>query len=151
MTTAHASRIARFTAAAAASVGLMIGVVLGQAQSPNGALAIPPNATALEGLPQVRIDVTKDGATRHELDRTEAVRDRLTIEIVDGRLYWAGGEDRPLIVTSANEFVYLSSSEPGKYVRVRRLNGRLTYIEHVDMPLGSVTFWGELRMVLGKR
>ena len=53
-------------------------------------------------------------------------------------------------MTSSGEFTYLSSNEPSRYVRVRRLNDRLTYIEHVDTALGSVTYWGELRIVIGK-
>lgn len=60
----------------------------------------------------------------------------------------SAGDERPLLVTASGEFVYLSSREPGKYVRVRRLDDRFTYLEHVDMPFGSVTFWGELRVDL---
>jgi len=35
-------------------------------------------------------------------------------------------------------------------VRFRRLGERLSYVEHVDLDLGSVTYWGELRIVLDK-
>jgi hypothetical protein len=143
-------RVGRSTAAAAAGLALTMSVVLGQAPAARDAIAIPPNALALEGLPQVRIDVTEEGATRRQLGAAEAAKDRLTIKIVDGRFYRAGGEDRPLLVTSSKDFVYLSSNEPGNYVRLRRLDDRLTYIEHVDMPFGSVTFSGDLRIVLEK-
>src|SRR5687767_3242732 len=65
-----------------------------------GVVTFPKEATALEGLPQIRIDTTRDSATRRPLDREEAVRDRLTIRIADGRLYWSSRGDRPLAQTS---------------------------------------------------
>ena len=46
--------------------------------------------------------------------------------------------------------LYLSSTEPGTYVRFTELGNRLLYVEHLDMPFGSVTFWGEARVVFGK-
>lgn len=139
------------------ALAVMVGVGLGpatgprslHAQSPSTPVVIPEGATALEGTPEVRVEVTKDGAIRRTLDAAEAARDRLTIKVVDGRLYW-GDADRPLTVSSSGEFTYLSSAEPGRYVRFRQLNDRLTYVEHVDMALSSVTYWGELRFVLGK-
>jgi hypothetical protein len=35
-------------------------------------------------------------------------------------------------------------------VKIRRLTDRLLYVEHLDMPFLSVTYWGELRIVLKK-
>jgi hypothetical protein len=35
-------------------------------------------------------------------------------------------------------------------VRLRRINEKLTYVEHLDMGSRSVTYWGELRVVLPK-
>lgn len=128
---------------------LGLGTARGIAQFPTGT-GIPPNATALEGLPQVRIVTTKDTATREELSATESVQSRLVIKIIDGDLYWGAREGRPLTVTTSGDFTYLSWTEPGQYVRFRRLGDRLIYAEHVDMPLGSVTYWGELRVVLKK-
>jgi hypothetical protein len=118
--------------------------------APHASAQIPASATWLEGLPAVRVDATHDRAIRRELGEIEATRSVLKIRIVDGRYYWASREDRPLTLNTSGDFTYLSSAEPGRYVRFRRLNDRLTYVEHVDMPTGSVTFWGELRVVLGK-
>jgi hypothetical protein len=146
MTTRMGRRMNRVMAALV-GLGLVAAVTFSYAGSPQGVVEIPPDAAALEGIPHVRIDVTQDGVTRRQLGAAEAAKDRLTITIVDGRLYRAG-EDRPLFVTSSKDFVYLSSVEPGKYVRVRKLDDRYSYIEHMDMPFGSVTFWGELRIVI---
>jgi hypothetical protein len=111
---------------------------------------IPKNAAALEGLPSVRIDTTRDATTRRQLDSAEAAKNELKIAIVDGKYYWANRGNRPLTLSSSAEFTYLSSTEPGKYVRLRRLNDTISYVEHVDMPLGSVTYWGEVRIILRK-
>jgi hypothetical protein len=121
-----------------------------QAQEPGQVVGLPDEARALEGRPDVRVDTTREGTTRRVLDAREAGESRLTIRVLDGRLYW-GTESRPLNVASSGDFTYLSSAtEPGRYVRVRRLNDRFTYVEHVDKELGSVTYWGELRIVVGR-
>lgn len=113
-------------------------------------IVFPPNATALEGLPTVRVETTPEATTRRRLDSEEAAASRLSILIKDGRFYWSSRDDRRLTLTASGEFTYLSSTEPGRYVRIRRLNDRLTYVEHLDTTLGTVTYWGELRVVVGQ-
>lgn len=112
--------------------------------------AIPPNATALEGHPTVRVEATKEHVARHELVPAEITQNALRIRIADGQYFWASRGDLPLAIRSTGDFTYLSSAEPGKYIRITRLNDRLSYVEHIEMPLGSVTYWGELRVVLGR-
>jgi hypothetical protein len=132
-----------------ATAGLVLLASTAAAQAPTAAeiLDLPREATALEGLPDVRVDVTDQSVTRRALDAAESDRERLKVRIEDGRLYW--DEDRPLSVAASGAFVYLTSARPGHYVRLRRLNDRLTYVEHVDKGDRSVTYWGELRVVLG--
>lgn len=113
-------------------------------------VVFPPGATSLEGSPASRVDTTSDSTTRRQLDAREAAEHRLRIQIKNGQFFWSNRDDRRLTITSAGEFTYLTSNEPGQYVRIRRLNDRLTYVEHVDTPLGSVTYWGELRVVVGR-
>lgn len=121
------------------------------AQDPGaGTAGIPANATALEGLPAVRVETTSEKATRRQLDGSEAAGHRLRVRIDKNGFYWSSRDNRRLSVTAAGAFTYLSSSEPGNYVRIQRLKDRFTYVEHVDTDLGSVTYWGELRIVLGK-
>ena len=110
---------------------------------------IPSTATTLEGVPTVRIDSTETGTTRHVLGAADAAKDRLKVTVVDGTFYWTSRGNRPLQLSSTGEFTYLSS-EPGKYIRITRLNDKLSYIEHVDMTSKSVTWWGELRIVVDK-
>ena len=113
-------------------------------------IVFPPNATALEGRPTVRVETTPEATTRRQLDSEEAAASRLSIQIKDGSFYWSSRDDRRLTLTASGEFTYLSSTEPGRYVRIRRLNDRLTYVEHLDTTLGTVTYWGELRIVVGR-
>jgi hypothetical protein len=124
---------------------------LAAAQSaPSRETVIPSTDGVIEGEPTVRVDVTSTGATRHQLDSREAAQNRLEIKVVDGRYFWASRENRPLTVSPAGEYVYLSSAEPGQYIRFRKIDNRLSYVEHLDVGSGSVTYWGELRVVLGK-
>ncbi len=117
---------------------------------PPDTLKLPENATALEGLPQVRVDVTRDATSRRTLGPAEATAAPLAIRIAGGRFYWASQGDRPLAPSASGAFTYLSSAEPGRYVRIQRLKDRFTYVEHLDTDTGSVTFWGELRVVLSR-
>jgi len=119
-----------------------------QAQQPEE-VTIPEAATTLEGVPTVRVDSTEQGTTRVVLRPEEAQKSRLTISRVDGQYRWTSRDNKPLEVYTSGAFTYLSS-DPGHYIRFTRLNDRISYVEHVDSPLGSVTYWGELKVVLGK-
>jgi hypothetical protein len=120
-----------------------------QAQTSGEKTVIPENASALEGVPTVRLDAKKDGAKLRQLGGDEAAKQRLRIKVVNGEYFWESRENRPLTLTSSGEFTYLSA-EPGQYVRLRKLNDRIEYVEHVDKAWESVTYWGELRIVLTK-
>lgn len=133
-----------------AGIAVLTMASFGWAQAPDGRLLVPASASSLEGQPTIRLDVTIEGATRKALDRKQAASEALTIKIVDGRYYWTSRGDQPLTLISSGGFIYLMSSEPGKYVRFKQINDRLTYVEHVDTDFGSVTYWGELRILLGK-
>jgi hypothetical protein len=144
--------VARFVSLLAIPL-FVTSAVLTQSPEPRQVVRLPANATALEGVPQVRIDATKDHVIRRELDAAEAAKSRLTVRIVDGRFYWGDRTGSPLNVTTSGMFTYLSSTKPGRYIRIQQLNDRLSYVEHVDMDdmdYGTVTFWGELRVVLKK-
>jgi hypothetical protein len=110
---------------------------------------IPASATSLEGIPTVRIDSAEGGTRRRVLDPAEAAKARLTVRVVDGQFYWTSRGNRLLHLNSSGEFTYLSS-EPGQYIRLTRLNDRISYVEHVDITSGTVTWFGELRIVIGK-
>ena len=140
----------------AAGLALTATLASAQTQTGNGSQTvvipvIPKDATVLEGVPAVRLDVTDRGTKRQALDRKNAAAEALKIEAVDGRYYWVSREKQPLTVTTSGEFTYLTSNEPGKYVRFKKLNDRISYVEHVDMEFGSVTYWGQLRIVVGKQ
>jgi hypothetical protein len=143
------NRIARIVGLLTAPV-LAATVVLTQATASEPDVVFPVKAAVLEGVPHVRIDTTRDRVSRRELDATESAKSRLIITIRDGQFFQGDRFGRPLTVTTAGGFTYLSSTRPGRYIRVQRLNDTLDYIEHVDMASGSVTYWGELRVVLNK-
>lgn len=132
-----------------ASVGLAVSGAISQEQTRPPSVEIPAGATALEGVPTVRIESAEGGTTRRVLSKAEAAQNRLVVNIVDGQFYWKSRDNRLLRLNSSGEFTYLSS-EPGKYIRITRLNDKLSYVEHVDRRAGHITWWGELRIVGGK-
>lgn len=108
-----------------------------------------PSTATLEGLPTVRVDTSERRRTLHVLDKSEAEQSRLTVKVREGR-FFSGRDNRELTLATSGAFTYLSA-EPGRYVRMRRVNDRISYVEHVDLAAGSVTYWGELRIVTGSR
>jgi hypothetical protein len=135
----------------AAFACVMLAVQAGTAQetpSPER-VVIPAGATALEGIPTVRVDSAQDATTRRVLDADEAAKARLTVRVANGQFYWTTRGNRLLHLNASGEFTYLSS-EPGQYIRLTRLNDKISYVEHVDLTSGSVTWFGELRIVIGK-
>ena len=140
----------------AGTIGMAIGVLclsaavsFGQEPSEPQPVEIPATATVLEGIPTVRVDAAEGGAARRLLSELEAEQSRLTVGLVDDHYYWVSRENRPLQMFAMGAFTYLSS-DPGHYIRFTRLNDRIAYEEHVDSASGSTTWWGELRIVVGK-
>jgi len=133
----------------ALALGLTAAISSGQDARRPQAIEIPADATALEGVPTVRIDTADARTTRHVLDPAEAAKDRLLVSIVDGQFYWTTRENRRLRLNSSGDYTYLSS-EPGNYIRMTRVNDRVSYVEHVDLGSESITWWGELTIRIGK-
>jgi len=143
-------RMAGVIGVAIVSVGLAVSGASGQEPPQPQAVQIPATATALEGLPAVRVDSAEGVTTRRVLGEAEAAKSRLRVSVIDGQYYWTSRENRLLRLNASGAFTYLSS-EPGQYIRFTRLHDRIAYVEHVDLGFGSVTWWGELRIVPGGR
>lgn len=141
-------RILVFTGVALMCLGVAASRLTAQEDRWPPKIEIPANAT-LEGTPEVMIATFEGGTTRRVLGPAQAASDRLTISVVDGRFYWTSRGDRPLDLNWSDDFTYLSA-EPGRYVRFTRLDDRISYIEHVDMGFGSVTWWGELKIAVSR-
>ena len=141
--------IVRAVVAAVVCVGFALHAKATQETRRPQPVEVPAGATSLERIPTVRIDSAEENTTRRVLDRAEAAKARLTVRVVDGQFFWTSRDNRPLHLNSSDEFTYLSS-EPGQYIRLTRLDDRISYVEHVDLTSGSVTWFGELRIVVGK-
>lgn len=134
---------------AAAALACVVWSVAAAGQQPAPQPVEIPKSGTLEGVPTVRIDSTEQGATRRVLTDAEAAKNRLSVRVSDGQFYWTSRDNRPLRLDSTGGFTYLQD-KPGSYIRFTKVKDRITYVEHVDRGLDSVTYWGELRIVLGK-
>lgn len=140
--------LSRWIGMALLSVSLTGHGALAQERTDGQGVVLPPTATVLEGIPSVRIDSSEGVTTRRQLDKAEATKDRLKISVIDGQYYWTSRGNRLLRLDSAGPYTYLSS-QPGHYIRFTRIKDRIAYVEHVDVDLGSVTWWGELTIAVG--
>lgn len=117
-----------------------------QAQDPAQLLGIPKTVT-LEGMPTVKVETSEDGTARQQLNPQEAAQHPLRLRFKDGTPFGQGND--PLQIRVSDGFTYVTT-KPGSYIRLRRLNDRITYVEHLDQGPKSVTYWGEIRLGLGK-
>ena len=135
------------------AVAIVLGVLTAlpsAAQSTQPTLDLPAATVRLDGLPRIELETTERAASRRLLAPDAVQAQRLVIRVEQNRYFW-GADRRPLTVQQSGEFIYLSSSsEPGKYIRVQKINDRLSYVAHLDQGRRSVTYWGEFRVVLGR-
>lgn len=133
------------------ALGLAAAPSVSQAQNPPKPtrIEIPASAIALEGIPKVRVEEGDSLATLRLLPPEEADKERMVVRMRNGEFFWETRENQPLKLNLSGEFTYLST-DPGHYIRISRVGDTLTYVEHVEMDTRSVTWRGELRIVLGK-
>jgi hypothetical protein len=147
-------RMARALACGLSLLWVSIGALAAQATKTDQAstpltFEIPKGATTLEGVPSVRVDLSAESSTRRVLGKDEAARNKLNIKVKNGQFFWASHENEPLSLQRSGEFTFLSST-PGNYISMRRVNDKITYVAHLDDKGRYITYFGELRIVLGK-
>jgi hypothetical protein len=109
-----------------------------------------PKMGILQGVPTIRIDSAEDRTTRQVLDPAEASQNPLKVRVRDGRFYWASHDNRPLQAYSSGAYTFLTSDEPGSYIRLTMLDNKISYLEHIDLKeRGCVTWWGEIKVFVG--
>jgi hypothetical protein len=118
---------------------------------PGARVEIPQGTATLEGVPTARVNSGPTDTTRRALDPAEAARERLKVSVRDGKITWASRGNLLLQASTLGPYTYLRTSEPGSYIRFTRLDDKIAYIEHVDEGANSVTWWGELRIVVGNK
>ena len=120
----------------AAGLSLMATLAAAQTQTGNsqaGVIPVIPKGDRLGG--RAHRTARRHGprhettGARSEARRRGSAQDR----IIDGRYFWASREKQPLTATTSGEFMYLTSTEPGKFVRFKKLNDRI--------PMSSMWTW----------
>ncbi len=119
------------------------------AQGTPGTFEVPKTATTLEGIPSVRVDLSAEASQRRVLGKDEAAKNKLNIKVKNGQFFWASQGGEPLALNRKGEFTFLSAT-PGNYITVRKVKDRITYVEHLENKGQYITYFGELRVVVGK-
>jgi hypothetical protein len=135
-------------------IGVLVAALLGSRASAAqedvpGVVKVPPTVTALEGRPLVVTRSEAGETERTVLAPEQAKEQRLLVTVVDGRFYWASRQNRPLTMTTSGAFTLLDSGV-GSYVKFTSVDGRILYIEHVNVGMNTLTYWGVLEVVTGR-
>ena len=134
---------------ASVALGLMLMASVAHAQGLPDLVEIPATATALEGRPSVLVSSEEGKTEKRTLGSREAGENRLLVTIVDGKYYWASRGNRPLQIHESGAFTYLSDG-PGAYIKLTRIGQRIVYMEHANLFLSTLTYWGELKIITGR-
>jgi hypothetical protein len=110
---------------------------------------IPVTATALEGLPTVLVSSGEGGTESKTLSGNEATKNRLLVTIVNGRVYWASRGNRQLERHQSGAFTYLYEG-PNAYIKFARVGNKIVYLEHGNIFLSTLTYWGEMKIITGR-
>jgi hypothetical protein len=112
-------------------------------------IEIPAAATALEGVPTSLGSSDENGTEKRVLNVREATKNRLLVTIVNGTFYWASRGNRQLKIHQSGAFTYLYEG-PGAYIKFARVGNKIVYLEHGNIFLSTVTYWGEIKIITGK-
>ncbi|MEK7405958.1 MAG: hypothetical protein AAB225_12690 [Acidobacteriota bacterium] len=110
---------------------------------------IPPAATALEGLPASVASSDEKGTEKKLLNAREAMKNRLLVTIVNGKFYWASRGNRQLQLHESGAFTYLYQG-PGAYIKFTKIGNKFVYMEHANILLSTLTYWGEMKIITGR-
>ena len=106
---------------------------------------------AMEGVPNSRVDASREGTERRLLTPEEARKSRLVITRVADKFYWASRENRELEALHSGASTYFYPREsPGNYIKMTRVGAKIYYLEHVSLWLSTITYWGELQIISSK-
>ena len=112
-------------------------------------IEIPAAATALEGVSTSLVSSDENGTKKRVLNRGEATKNRLLVTIVNGKFYWASRGNRHLEMHQSGAFTYLYEG-PGAYIKFARVGNKIVYLEHANLLLSTLTYWGEMKIITGR-
>jgi len=128
---------------------LSMTVVLTRGQQLREPIEIPAAATALEGLPTSLVSSDENGTEKRVLNTGEATKNRLLVTVVNGNFYWASRGNRQLQMHQSGAFTYLCEG-PGAYIKFTRIGSKFVYMEHANILLSTLTYWGEMKIITGR-
>jgi len=128
---------------------LSMTVVLTRAQQLPEPVEIPAAATALEGLPTSLVSSDENGTEKRVLNTGEATKNRVLVTVLNGKFYWASRGNRQLEMHQSGAFTYLYEG-PGAYIKFARVGNKIVYLEHANIFLSTLTYWGEMKIITGR-
>lgn len=111
--------------------------------------------TVFDGRPSVRVATNAEGSKALPVPLAEASNLHCVISLIDGKLYWASRENRPMTVFESGAFFVFVADGGAGYVKVIKpdmkeaaslfgeTETRYDYVEHLTLGLGSMTYYGK--------
>ena len=92
------------------------------------------------GIPVNKVESNQNQTKRYELNENQMKEYQVIISEIDGRFYWESRNQMELIRTTSGIFINYVSPTGSGYIKVSTLDN--TYIEQINLGLGTITYWG---------
>lgn len=106
---------------------------------------------SLIGTPTTLIISSASGSKKTKLKEEYALISRLVINRVKGEYFWASRSNMRLVsLPLRSATVFVCPGLPGNYIKFTRVNGKITYMEHIVENFETMTYWGEMELIYRK-
>ena len=106
---------------------------------------------SLIGTPTTLVISSASGTKKTKLIEEYSQISRLVINRVKGEYFWASRNNMRLVsLPLRSATVFVCPGLPGNYIKFTRINGKITYIEHIVEDFETMTYWGEMQLIYRK-
>jgi len=101
------------------------------------------NFTTIIGTPKAKVETHADSTKRSKLNAQQGVEYHMEIVRQGGEFIWISREGKTLTHSISGAYDNFVNPEGAGYVKVMMLQGECEYMEHVNLQLSTITYYGE--------
>lgn len=109
------------------------------------AMAANEATVVLRAKPSSMVTSGPDRTDRELLSEPLTSKNAVLIVKKGNRFFWATRENRELFYNLSGMFHIFVDIRSGAYVKITRSEYGCSYMEHVHLHLGTITYWGETK------
>ena len=109
----------------------------------SGVPSVYARELVLLGIPFSQDDSTAERISKKTLNDQEQKENQLVITRDGDRYYWESFEDKPLVYTKRQDFIYFIEPDGGGFIKVYKDPSGVVYMERRSSKTSNMTFMGK--------